>query len=99
MSRRVFLLGVGVALVHGRENEVLCQLLCHNICVPIQSQCELGIDVLFWGELHASQDDAPPAAAPAEAAPVTVPAASPPAAPLTKPDDPQPAPRLSCVGA
>jgi transposase len=29
-------------------NEVLCKLLCHNICVLIQSQCELGIEPVFW---------------------------------------------------
>jgi transposase len=29
-------------------NEVLCKLLCHNICVLIQSQCELGIEAVFW---------------------------------------------------
>jgi hypothetical protein len=29
-------------------NEVLCKLLCHNICVVIQSQCELGIEATFW---------------------------------------------------
>jgi transposase len=31
-------------------NEVLCKLLCHNICCVIQSQCELGIEPVFWGE-------------------------------------------------
>jgi hypothetical protein len=31
-------------------NEVLCKFLCHNICVVIQSQCELGIEPIFWGE-------------------------------------------------
>jgi transposase len=30
------------------KNEVLCKFLCHNICVCIQSQCELGIDPVFW---------------------------------------------------
>jgi transposase len=30
------------------KNEVLCKLLCHNICVIIQSQCELGIEAVFW---------------------------------------------------
>jgi transposase len=29
-------------------NEVLCKFLCHNICVLIQSQCELGIEPIFW---------------------------------------------------
>lgn len=29
-------------------NEMLCKVLCHNICCVIQSQCELGIEVDFW---------------------------------------------------
>jgi transposase len=31
-------------------NEVLCKLLCHNICCVILSQLELGIEPVFWGE-------------------------------------------------
>ena len=31
-------------------NEVLCNILCHNICVLIQEQCELGIEPIFWGK-------------------------------------------------
>jgi transposase len=30
------------------KNEVLCKLLCHNICCLIMSQLELGIEPLFW---------------------------------------------------
>jgi transposase len=30
------------------KNEVLCKFLCHNICVLILSQCELGIEPVFW---------------------------------------------------
>jgi transposase len=30
------------------RNEVLCKFLCHNICCVIQSQCELGIEPVFW---------------------------------------------------
>jgi transposase len=30
------------------KNEVLCKLLCHNICVVHQSQIELGIEPVFW---------------------------------------------------
>jgi transposase len=30
------------------KNEVLCKILCHNICVLIMSQIELGIDPVFW---------------------------------------------------
>jgi transposase len=29
-------------------NEVLCKLLCHNICTLIQEQCILGIEPVFW---------------------------------------------------
>jgi len=32
------------------RNEVFCKLLCHNVCCLIQSQCELGIEPVFWGE-------------------------------------------------
>lgn len=31
-------------------NEALCKVLCHNICVVIQSMYELGIDPSFWPE-------------------------------------------------
>jgi hypothetical protein len=30
------------------KNEVLAKFLCHNICVVIASQCELGIEPVFW---------------------------------------------------
>jgi transposase len=29
-------------------NEVLCKILCHNLCCLIQSTYELGIDASFW---------------------------------------------------
>jgi transposase len=32
------------------KNEVLCKILCHNICVLIQEMYELGIEPEFWGE-------------------------------------------------
>jgi transposase len=31
-------------------NEVLCKVLCHNICVLIQSIYELGLEPTFWAE-------------------------------------------------
>ena len=34
--------------------EVLCKLLCHNICCLIMSQCELGIAPVFWAETPAA---------------------------------------------
>lgn len=33
-----------------QANEVLCKILCHNICVVIQSMYELGVDVDFGQE-------------------------------------------------
>jgi hypothetical protein len=39
------------------KNEVLCKLLCHNICVLIQSQCELGIEPVFWQNEDAGEDE------------------------------------------
>jgi transposase len=32
------------------KNEVLCKFVCHNLCCLIQSQCELGIEPVFWTE-------------------------------------------------
>ena len=29
-------------------NEVLCKIICHNLCCLIQSSYELGIDTTFW---------------------------------------------------
>ncbi len=29
-------------------NEVLCKILCHNLCVIVQSIYELGIEAKFW---------------------------------------------------
>jgi transposase len=44
------------------RNEVLCKLLCHNICCVIASQIELGIEALFWpAEAPASHPPARPA--------------------------------------
>ncbi|HEX5735401.1 MAG TPA: transposase [Blastocatellia bacterium] len=33
-----------------QTNEVLCKILCHNICCLIQSSYELGTDTTFWGQ-------------------------------------------------
>jgi transposase len=44
------------------KNEVLCKFLCHNLCVLIQSQCELGIEPVFWqnDEMSESNPDVLP---------------------------------------
>jgi transposase len=31
-------------------NEALCRILCHSLCCLIMSQCELGIEPVFWGD-------------------------------------------------
>lgn len=33
-----------------QTNEVLCKILCHNICCLIQSSYELGTDTTFWSD-------------------------------------------------
>jgi transposase/predicted nucleic acid-binding Zn finger protein len=33
-----------------QTNEVLCKILCHNLCCLIQSSYELGTDTTFWAE-------------------------------------------------
>jgi hypothetical protein len=34
----------------GQVNEVLCKILCHNVCCLIQSIYELGVEPSFWGD-------------------------------------------------
>ena len=29
-------------------NELLCKVLCHNLCCLVQSVYELGIEATFW---------------------------------------------------
>jgi hypothetical protein len=41
-------------------NEVLCKLLCHNLCCLIQEQCELGIEPVFWPEDGKAPEKAAP---------------------------------------
>lgn len=37
-------------------NEVLCKIICHNICCLIQESHELGIDTAFWAETSPAQE-------------------------------------------
>ncbi len=37
-------------------NEVLCKVLCHNICVLIQSIYELGLEPTFWADMPVAQE-------------------------------------------
>jgi transposase len=46
------------------KNESLCKFLGHNICVVIQSQCELGIEPVFWQDKEDSQQGDAPAILP-----------------------------------
>ena len=39
-------------------NEVLCKILCHNICCLIQESYELGISTVFWAENSLAQEGA-----------------------------------------
>jgi transposase len=41
------------------KNEVLCKFLCQNIVVVHQSQIELGIEPVFWGDAPAARDSEP----------------------------------------
>ena len=40
-------------------NEVLCKILCHNICVLIQSIYELGLEPTFWETFDAKEPVVP----------------------------------------
>lgn len=46
-----------------QHNEALCKVVCHNLCVVIQSIYELGIDPAFWPEDDQPDDHSAPAAA------------------------------------
>ncbi len=37
-------------------NEVLCKIICHNVCCLIQETHELGITTVFWAESSPAQE-------------------------------------------
>jgi hypothetical protein len=39
--------------------EVSCKLIGHNICVLVQSQCDLGIEPVFWQTEAKDSGEAP----------------------------------------
>jgi hypothetical protein len=56
-------------------NEVLCKLLCHNICCLLQEQCELGIEPVFWPKEEEKKEPTGPKVVepPAPVGPLAVP--------------------------
>jgi transposase len=46
----------------GMTNEVLCKILCHNICCLIHSTFELGIEAKFWGRAELAEPEPEPVA-------------------------------------
>ena len=48
MIKAKFGASVRSKLPAAQTNEVLCKILCHNLCCLIQSSYELGIDAEFW---------------------------------------------------
>jgi hypothetical protein len=39
-------------------NEVLCKVICHNLCVVVKYIHELGIEANFWAESRVAQQKA-----------------------------------------
>jgi transposase len=50
MIKAKFGASVRSKLPDAQVNEVLCKILCHNLCCLIQSSYELGVDASFWTE-------------------------------------------------
>jgi hypothetical protein len=42
-----------------KVNEALAKLVCHNLCCVILSQCELGIEPVFWQNQEQADPDNP----------------------------------------
>lgn len=47
MIKRNFVAAVKSKSDTGQVNEVLCKVLCHNVCVLVQAIHELGIEPVF----------------------------------------------------
>lgn len=56
MIKRKFGASVRAKTPIAQVNEVLCKILCHNICVLIQSIYELGLEPTFWAEKPVAQE-------------------------------------------
>ncbi len=39
-----------------KVNEALSKLVCNNLCAVILSQCELGIDPVYWEDAPTKKD-------------------------------------------
>jgi hypothetical protein len=48
------------------KNEALCKLLAYNITSVIHSQCELGIEPIFWAKLEGEERNLLPLVRPSE---------------------------------
>jgi transposase len=48
MVKRKFGAGLMSRKFEAQVNEILCKIICHNLCVLIQSMYDLGIQVSFW---------------------------------------------------
>lgn len=56
MIKAKFGTSVRAKMPTAQVNEVLCKILCHNICVLIQSIYELGLEPTFWAETSDAQE-------------------------------------------
>jgi transposase len=56
MIKRKFGASVRSKTPVAQVNEVLCKVICHNLCVLVQSIYELGIEPTFWAESPVAQE-------------------------------------------
>ncbi len=55
MMKRSFCGAVRSKTVPAQVNEVLCKVICHHLCVLVQSIFELGIEPVFWADSSDAQ--------------------------------------------